>query len=105
MSEKDPSASAYRLDVKKYEQIYYRSIPLTCVRSVELNVMTGTVAETKLSMREPLCCGICRCFGVSCIFYLPTHLNTVVGLTESLLNKDIVISVYNKSGHDKKCTD
>lgn len=62
-SDNPKAASAYRLDVKKYEQIYYRSIPLTCVRSVELNVMTGTVAETKLTMKEPLCCGICRCFG------------------------------------------
>lgn len=63
MSDKKLESNSYRLDVKKYEHIYYRSIPLTCVRSVELNVMTGTIAETKLTMREPLCCGLCTCFG------------------------------------------
>ncbi|CAI9730651.1 Hypothetical predicted protein [Octopus vulgaris] len=63
--EKDPKKQrpTYHLDVRKFEQIYYRSVPLTSVRSVELNVQTGTSAETTLTMREALCCGLCRCFG------------------------------------------
>ncbi|ESO90169.1 hypothetical protein LOTGIDRAFT_233962 [Lottia gigantea] len=58
-------STEYKLDVRKTNSTYYQNLPLTCFHSADLNISVGTSASSKISMKKPVCKGLCSCFGVA----------------------------------------
>ena len=63
----DEPDGGYRLDVCKYNSIYYQNISLELIQSVELNAMVGSQQQSKISSLKPVCCGLFSCVGVSIV--------------------------------------
>ncbi|XP_041352832.1 uncharacterized protein LOC121371191 [Gigantopelta aegis] len=62
----DPTkrSGGYTLNVTKKNNLFYQNLPLTNFHSAELSAAVGTSAQTKVSVRNPLCWGLCSCLGV-----------------------------------------
>lgn len=70
----DPTRAegGYKIQVSKCNSVFIQNLPLTCVQDVELSASVGTAEESRVSIRNPVCDGLCACFGVSycvCVFF------------------------------------
>lgn len=63
----DPTRAegGYKIQVSKCNSVFIQNLPLTCVQGVELSASVGTAEESRVSIRNPVCDGLCACFGVS----------------------------------------
>ncbi|GFO34663.1 hypothetical protein PoB_006116800, partial [Plakobranchus ocellatus] len=50
----------YKLEVSKRSNVTFKNIPLTNFHSAEMEISTGTAAQTKITKKTPMCCA---CFG------------------------------------------
>ncbi|XP_062604294.1 uncharacterized protein LOC134266072 [Saccostrea cucullata] len=62
----DPTRTdgGYRIQVSKYNSVYIQNLPLASIQGVELSVSVGTAEESRVSIRNPICDGLCACFGI-----------------------------------------
>ena len=63
--------TGYKLEVSKRSNVTFKNIPLTNFHSAEMEISTGTAAQTKITKRAPTCCS---CFSVS-----ETHWTLLIG--------------------------
>ncbi|KAK7104193.1 hypothetical protein V1264_018951 [Littorina saxatilis] len=56
----------YKLEVSKQSSVVFRNLPLSCFHSAEVEVHIGTSAQTKITPKPAMCCGLCSCFGIAC---------------------------------------
>lgn len=54
----------YKLTVSKLNNVFFQNIPIDCFESVELSSTVGVVSESKLTEKQPSCCGLFSCVGV-----------------------------------------
>lgn len=54
----------YKIQIAKFNSVYVQNLPLACLQGVELSVSVGTAEESRVSVRDPVCDGLCACFGV-----------------------------------------
>uniref|UniRef100_A0A0B7AJT5 Uncharacterized protein n=1 Tax=Arion vulgaris TaxID=1028688 RepID=A0A0B7AJT5_9EUPU len=57
---KGPDRYGYKLEVSKRSSVTFKNIPLSSFHSAEMEVITGTAVQTKIT-KEPKCCR-CLCF-------------------------------------------
>lgn len=62
----DPTRTdgGYKIQIAKFNSVYVQNLPLACLQGVELSVSVGTAEESRVSVRDPVCDGLCACFGV-----------------------------------------
>ncbi|RUS89139.1 hypothetical protein EGW08_003082 [Elysia chlorotica] len=48
--------AGYKLEVSKRSNVTFKNIPLTNFHSAEMEISTGTAAQTKITKKEPSCC-------------------------------------------------
>lgn len=62
----DPTRTdgGYKIQIAKFNSVYVQNLPLACLQGVELSVSVGTAEESRVSVRDPVCDGLCACFGI-----------------------------------------
>ncbi|KAH9492136.1 hypothetical protein Btru_048701 [Bulinus truncatus] len=57
---KEPDRVGYKLEVSKRSSVVFKNIPLSNFHSAEMEVITGTAAQTKITKKS----NCCSCFGI-----------------------------------------
>lgn len=64
LKDKGDKDGGYRLTVSKLNNVFFQNIPIDCFESVELSSTVGVTSESKLTEKQPTCCGLFSCVGV-----------------------------------------